>query len=172
MQSGRIGSVRNFIFKYSSSFWIANLMGIVALPYMKNPQVSPQFKDYFTKSWADVFQLSLTNFLATTFNSVCIYEFQISSPYIAFNETKIMFHYLRKRPLVVSLSNGTWFLFSSNDSNIIPTNFECILQTIFGKSWNILDPLKDCFIFDVVEVFWRFAKLNLHCNTIKWKPSS
>ena len=43
---------------------------------MKNPQTSPHFKEYFTKTWVDTFQFSLTNFLATTFNNVRIFLLQ------------------------------------------------------------------------------------------------
>ena len=39
---------------------------------MKSPQTHPQLKEYFSRWWIENFQLSLTNFLSTTFHSVRI----------------------------------------------------------------------------------------------------
>jgi hypothetical protein len=40
------------------------------LPYVKTPQTHPYFKQFFTKTWADAFLMSLTNFLNTVFHNI------------------------------------------------------------------------------------------------------
>lgn len=40
------------------------------LPYLKQPELDPQFRVFFSKSWAETFTLSLHNFLSTIFKSV------------------------------------------------------------------------------------------------------
>lgn len=45
-----------------------------AIPYLKNPQLDPRFRVYFSKEWCDALQLSVRNFLCAVFNGTHILQ--------------------------------------------------------------------------------------------------
>jgi WD40 repeat protein len=71
LQSSKVDKVVEFFTFYANELnqdkhWRAWF----ALPYMKNPEQDPQFKPFFSKSWLDMFTLSLQNFLTLVFQSL------------------------------------------------------------------------------------------------------
>ncbi|KAI3794678.1 hypothetical protein L1987_37311 [Smallanthus sonchifolius] len=52
-------------------------MSWFAIPYIKNPNLDPLFRVYFSKEWFDALNLSVRNFLSEIFNGTHILEYRI-----------------------------------------------------------------------------------------------
>ncbi|MQL84964.1 hypothetical protein Taro_017485 [Colocasia esculenta] len=54
---------------------------VISIPYIKNPNLDPQFRVYFSKEWLDALRLSFRNFLSEIFNdgSYCDDVFEMLS---------------------------------------------------------------------------------------------
>lgn len=48
---------------------------MAAIPYIKNPNLDPQFRVYFSREWLDALRLSFRNFLSEIFNGVNILQY-------------------------------------------------------------------------------------------------
>uniref|UniRef100_A0A7N0UPP8 WD repeat-containing protein 91 homolog n=1 Tax=Kalanchoe fedtschenkoi TaxID=63787 RepID=A0A7N0UPP8_KALFE len=47
---------------------VVEFFGMKAIPYLKNPNLDPQFRIYFSREWYDALQLSVRNFFCVVFN--------------------------------------------------------------------------------------------------------
>ncbi len=49
-----------------------NWVCLVAIPYLKNPSLDPQFRIYFSKEWYEALRLSVRNFFSEIFSGTHI----------------------------------------------------------------------------------------------------
>ncbi|XP_073111447.1 uncharacterized protein [Elaeis guineensis] len=61
-----------FLLSLSSSLLLSLRSCLAAIPYVKNPNLDPQFHVYFSKEWFDALLLSFRNFLSEIFNGTRI----------------------------------------------------------------------------------------------------
>ncbi|KAK9094499.1 hypothetical protein Scep_025968 [Stephania cephalantha] len=85
LQSGRKEKVIEFFASNGNNLLLRSHEWVpwFAIPYLKSPNLDPQFRIYFSKEWLDAVHLSTRNFLSEMFNGTHILHFSVddSDPY-------------------------------------------------------------------------------------------
>jgi len=61
-----------FVLKFEFEFDDEILYCIAVIPYVKNPQLNPEFRIFFGKEWNQALHLSVRNFFSEIFNATHI----------------------------------------------------------------------------------------------------
>jgi hypothetical protein len=75
--NGLVGFFIFFLLLFCNEIYVLNcndeiLYCIAAIPYVKNPQLDPEFRIFFSKEWYQALHLSVRNFFSEIFNATHI----------------------------------------------------------------------------------------------------